>query len=99
MAAVIHIAGFPVRVGGHKRQRCAWCGVLLVDSIDDQLACTPPPPPGERVELAHWQPNALVRVDGPMSSIVTHVDGDPIPAGWCGDEGKTRLRVVEEPAT
>jgi hypothetical protein len=91
---MIHIAGFPVRVGNHKRQLCAWCGFRLVDI--DLANCAS----SDGAEPGHWEPNALVRViDGNPTAfiVVKHVDGEAIPAGWCGDEGKARLRAVPPP--
>lgn len=88
--ATIHIAGFPVRVGNRQRQRCAWCGVVL---IDDDLANMAVFPADAPIEGSKFEPNALVAVDGPGSWIVRHENGAPLPAGWCGDE-KTPLRLV-----
>jgi hypothetical protein len=91
---MIHIAGFPIRVGNHKRQLCAWCGFRLVDI--DLANCAS----SDGAEPGHWEPNALVRViDGNPTAfiVVKHVEGEAIPAGWCGDEGKTRLRAVPPP--
>jgi len=90
----VHIAGFPVRVGTRKRQRCAWCGEVLIDEDLKNVAVYPPPKDGEEL-VAHFEPNALVAVDGPGSWIVRHEDGAPLPAGWCGDE-RPPLRLVEE---
>lgn len=85
MAAVIHIAGYAARIGPHLRQRCAWCGAVLIDvdlrgvAIENKPDGSPGDPPGG------WETSALVAVDGPGSWIVRHKDGDPIPDGWCGD--------------
>ncbi len=87
----IHIAGFPVRVGNHKRQLCAWCGHRIIDIDVANTACM-----GEWTEPGHYEPNALVRVAGEnpvVSSVVEHAEGEPIPAGWCGEEAP-RLRLV-----
>ena len=89
MARKIHIAGFPVRVGNRKRQRCAWCGEVLMDyDLANVLVA-----PGSRdPEPAHFELGALVAVDGPGSWIVPHADGDRMPAGWCG----SKLSLVKE---
>ena len=34
---MIHIAGPDVQVGAQLRQRCAWCGALLIDYALGQL--------------------------------------------------------------
>ncbi len=31
MADLTHIASLPLRIENHVRQRCAWCGVALID--------------------------------------------------------------------
>lgn len=38
MKPVIHIAGFPVLIGRHGRQRCAWCGELLFEVTGDEIS-------------------------------------------------------------
>ncbi len=93
----IHIAGGVVRVGNVIRQRCAWCGHLLVDldlantafeSAEDAKAAAVEP---------GWEPGALISEEGTfpvIQGVVSHDDGDKLPAGWCGDDGP-RLRAVE----
>lgn len=90
---MIHIAGFPVRVGNQKRQLCAWCGERLIDDNLEAMASSDGEEPG------HFEPNALVEVSGQnprCTSIVPHVDGAAIPTGWCGDEKRPQLRLVKE---
>jgi hypothetical protein len=63
--AVVHIIGLDVLLDGHLlRQRCAWCGHLLVDD-DQSMMMMPlnddgsvPDPPGA------WPVGALVEVFG-----------------------------------
>lgn len=63
MTAVVHLSGATVFVGTVMRQRCAWCGALL---IDDDLATMqvavvageePRPPSG-------FEENTFVAVEG-----------------------------------
>lgn len=93
MSATVHIAGFPVNVGGHLRQLCAWCGERLID-VD--LSCvmasmkeggSPPDPYGT------WEANALVKVDGNYSGVVEH-DG-ALPANACAKKMALRLVTTE----
>lgn len=91
MSAKIHIAGFPVRIGSLKRQRCAWCDAILLDYDLSLIAVAPG---GDTAEPRHWEMGSLVAVDGPGSWIVKHEDGSSIPAGWCGDT-RPALRLVE----
>lgn len=85
---MIHIAGLEVMIGRHVRQRCGWCGALLVD-IDmstvqaavDHLR-TPPDTPG----YPTWPVGALVDTPGVgagYSHVVEHLDGGPMPQDAC----------------
>lgn len=76
----IHFAGSDIRINDRLRQRCAYCGDVL---IDYDLAATAVPvdqpgPPGT------WPVGALVAIDGSMSYVVEHVPGaEPLPDGTC----------------
>lgn len=78
--AKVHIAGNDVQVGSHLRQRCAWCGAVLVDYALDRVAV----PIGQPARPATWPVGGLVEVDGSMSWAVEHDDGRPLPANACG---------------
>lgn len=79
MSAVIHIAGPQVRVGDHLRQRCAWCGAALIDYDLTRIAV----PEGQDPTPATWPGGELVAVDGRVSYVVEHADGDDLPEGSC----------------
>lgn len=90
MTAVIHIAGPRIQVGPQLRQRCCWCGGLL---IDYNLALTAVSIPEGKTEetmtdqdrtLATWPAGDLIARDGPASWIVGHADGAELPDGCCG---------------
>jgi hypothetical protein len=85
MPTVIHIAGFPTRVGTHMRQRCAWCGTVLIDLHLENVAVAAKEDGSPGDLPGHWETGALVAVDGGCSYIVRHEDGTKIPDGWCGD--------------
>lgn len=78
--SVIHIAGLDVEVGPYLRQRCAWCGSVLVDYDLRRVAV----PVGMDPKPSTWQIGSLVEVDGHISSVVEHKDGDQLPTGCCG---------------
>lgn len=80
---MIHIAGVDVQVGHQVRQRCSWCGAVLLDydlaTIAQPLnadGSLPAPP-------AMWGVGALVSVDDGCSYVVAHTDGAPLPEGAC----------------
>lgn len=79
-ARVIHIAGVHVQIGKLLRQRCAWCGAVLLDYDLAAIAV----PVGQDPTPATWPPGDLVLVDGGMSALVEHEDGSPLPDGSCG---------------
>ncbi|PRY35371.1 hypothetical protein CLV43_114289 [Umezawaea tangerina] len=74
---VVHIAGMVVLIGPLVRQRCSWCGAVLVD-VDKTLIAVPvgqdPTPPT-------WPIGGLVEIDGNMTSVV---DGERLPVNACG---------------
>lgn len=92
----IHVAGFPVRVGYEAKQLCAWCGVTLSD-CDYRNTMQPEGQTGDPFHPFECGKLVEVTKDGPqtLSVVLPHVDGDQMPAGFCGDLGKARLRVVE----
>jgi hypothetical protein len=93
--AVTHIAGSPVLVGRKGRQRCAWCGELLLRVDGDEMVHanangSPPTAPkpwelGALVEVAHFHQVARY-------SVVPHADGDLLPPNTCF--GRLKLRVL-----
>lgn len=80
MSGVVHIAGVDTHINHRLRQRCAWCGALLLDYDLANLAV----PVGQDSTPATWPVGELVMVDGGLSATVPHVDGDPLPMDACG---------------
>lgn len=81
VAGVVHIVGTVVDVGSRTRQCCAWCGTVLLDgdaALGAAEAGHDPRPP-------HFPPGVLLLVDGNMSVVVEHEDGDQLPANACVD--------------
>lgn len=94
MTATVHITGTVVDVGSRMRQCCAWCGTILLDADSAfgaaEVGHDPRPP--------HFPPGALLRVDGHVSAVVEHIDGDPLPDNACVNtetrrRAPTRVRV------
>jgi hypothetical protein len=79
MSGVVHIAGLDVQVGDQLRQRCAWCGAVLIDYALARIAV----PVGQDPRPGTWAVGALVEVDGPMSVVVSHEDGAQLPDNAC----------------
>ncbi len=79
-AGLVHIAGLDIQIGDHLRQRCAWCGAVLVDYDLTRIAA----PVGQDPRPATWTAGELVAVDGNAKWIVPHQQGDRIPANACG---------------
>jgi hypothetical protein len=79
MTAVIHIAGMKVHIGPYLRQRCAWCGAVLIDYDLRNIAV----PVGMDPNPSTWPVADLVAVDGNASYVVAHVEGDELPDGAC----------------
>jgi hypothetical protein len=97
---LIHFASIDVTVNDRLRQRCAWCGHVLLDYDLTRTAspcgdacktdgCQP-----EHHRMATWSPGALVLVDGGMTALVNHQDGDPLPDGTCHDAEKRKQANV-----
>jgi hypothetical protein len=76
---MIHVAAQPVRIGQYLRQRCAWCGAVLLDYDLAGIAV----PEGQDPMPGTWQCGGLIQVDGQYSSVVEHEDGAPVPADCC----------------
>lgn len=77
MTGIVHVAGLPVTIQGrYLRQRCAWCGAVLVDHDLAAIAV----PIGQDPTPGTWTVGALVERDGPVTSLV---EGDDLPDNAC----------------
>jgi hypothetical protein len=79
-SALVHIVGMYCRINDRLRQRCTWCGAVLIDVDTANMAV----PEGQEGGPGTWPVGALVRVDGNLTYVVDHVDGDPLPEDACG---------------
>lgn len=72
--SITHIAGVDLTVSGvHIRQRCSWCGHVLIDCDLTRIAVAMSPTgPVQDVDArpGTWKIGALVRVDGYVSMTV-----------------------------
>ena len=70
-----HIASQPVVIDGcFMRQRCAWCGAILLDYDLSRMASIDGKPP------AAWETGALVESDDNRQSLVV---SDQLPDATC----------------
>jgi len=83
VTGVTHIAGNDIQIGNLLRQRCAWCGAVLVDYNLDQIMYTEDTPVDER-RPATWPVGELVEIDGIATKLVPHENGAQLPANACG---------------
>lgn len=80
---VSHLAGAVVSWQGRfMRQRCLWCGEILIDYDVSRMAVAvedgeEPRPP------ATWSVEQFVRVDGHASSLVSTDENDRTPEDAC----------------
>lgn len=82
----IHFAGLDVRINQLLRQRCAWCGEILVDYDLERVAV----PEGQDPTPAVWPVPSLVEVDGNASWVVEHDAVDELPDNTCAASEVTR---------
>lgn len=69
MGAVVHFAGPDIRINNLLRQRCAWCGLALIDYDLDLVAV----PDGQDGGPSTW----------PLGGLVAHDAADPLPDNAC----------------
>lgn len=80
MIPTIHIAGPDIQVGSQLRQRCAWCGAVLLDYALDRIAV----PVGQDPRPGTWPAGELIACDGNAHYVVPHEDDAELPEGCCG---------------
>lgn len=78
MSAMVHIVGMYVQVGNLLRQRCTWCGAVLID-YDLENVMVPDGQDGPSTLPV----GRLVRVDDVVTLTLDHVDGDALPEDAC----------------
>ncbi len=88
---VVHIAGLDVEIGPRLRQRCAWCGAVLIDVDQTLVAVKIPEGKTEKqaradgdLKMPTWAVGSLVMIDGGVKAAVEHKDGERLPSNCCG---------------
>lgn len=79
MSEIVHFTGQQVQIGNRLRQRCSWCGLVLIDYDLTRIAV----PGGTNPRPPMWEVGRLVSVDGGCSVLLP--DTDKLPAGSCAD--------------
>ena len=73
-AAVTHIAGMDIHWGTVVRQRCSWCGILI---IDDDTAMIAQPIEQADMPFPVWPVGALIEVtDSTFPKMYSIIEGD-----------------------
>ena len=82
-AREVHLAGIPVTVSpGFMRQRCSWCGTILIDYDLSRIKV----PAGDPFPPSSWPTGVFIAMEGPFSRVVESGDIDDaqrIPDGSC----------------
>lgn len=74
-----HVAGLAITGAGTQvRQRCGWCGLVLIDVDLSTVASTAP-----TTEYPTWPTGALVAVDGGVQRVVEPMENAGVPADAC----------------
>lgn len=81
---VVHIAGPAITIGTHLRQRCSWCGAVILDVPLDRTMVTLLPGETEPGPYPTWPIGELIEIDGGMTSVIEHSDGADLPPNACG---------------
>lgn len=80
VGAITHIAGVVVHAGSMLRQRCGWCGAVLIhEDLTRVMVLTDDV---SRASVPTWAPGSLVALDGGASWMVEREDGEA-PANAC----------------
>lgn len=80
-ALKLHIAGYPVEVGNQIRQRCAWCGEILLALDQSRAIASPDGTPARPPEV--WTMGAVVAMDGGRAWLHPHEEGATLPPESC----------------
>lgn len=93
---VTHIAGGALVIcGRYMRQRCEWCGIILIEYDLKRTAVHPPTLSEPPALPAHWPPGKLVRVDKHISAVIEDpavIDEEvQLPPDCCAFDPKTQM--------
>lgn len=79
---IIHIAGLDVQVGDQLRQRCSWCGSVILD-VDTARVAFQVVEGQEGYKVSTWPVGALIGMNGAVTWVVEHEDGKQLPPNAC----------------
>lgn len=65
----MHVAGPPIQVDSWLRQRCSWCGAVIINQ-NLELTAVPVEPDGSAASYPTWEMGAVVAIDGGLSYVV-----------------------------
>lgn len=97
MSGIVHIVGPVTDIGPRRRQRCTWCGTILLDYDLTRIAL-------QRDDDAApaFPAGALLEVDGNCRAVLAHEDGAPLPANACDavetEAARTALAIADRVA-
>lgn len=86
--SITHIAGMDITIGGRRlRQRCAWCGAVLLDYDLTRVAvAVEPGQEDEPAKMATYESGRLVRVTGDSPRVFELLDETgKLPDDACGN--------------
>lgn len=69
----IHIAAPPCTIDGRRRQLCAWCGHVLIDTRNI----------GGPDHVPAWPDGHLIRIEDGIGSVEPYEHGNELPPGCC----------------
>lgn len=75
----VHIAGAPIRFGAYLRQRCSWCGVLI---IDQDLSLVARPVEDADTPFPVWPVGEEVAMDGAVTWVLDRTPSLEHEDGW-----------------
>jgi hypothetical protein len=80
--AIVHFVGPDIRIDDKRmRQRCAWCGTLLLEYDLDRIQV----PVGQRQGMARFEVGTLLEVYEGMRQLISHKPGDKLPPNTCAE--------------
>jgi hypothetical protein len=94
----VHFAGPVMNIENLIRQRCMWCGDVLIDhDLNHMLVAVVEqngqPTPGAAGMIPTWEPGAFIATDGFATWVVQ--GNDPLPEDTCA---ASDLHPVQRPA-
>lgn len=77
---IVHIVGEAVGIGSRVRQRCSWCGAVL---LDEDLSLIAVPTETASMPFPLWPAGGLLAVDGNARWVIDQPRDAPLPDASC----------------